>query len=181
MTGMTSSLPRKIRRFGRDRRGVSAVEFAFIAPVMIGLYLGCAEISDGVAADRKVSLIAGALANLTASCSSSNANAGSCANNIISTTEMGNIFDASSAIIAPYSAANLSMTVSCLSVDANKIATVKWSVDEKRCSADRDGDNSICAGADAQPADLRDRLRISTRRSSATPSAARSRCPTICI
>jgi Flp pilus assembly protein TadG len=128
MTGMTSSLPRKIRRFGRDRRGVSAVEFAFIAPVMIGLYLGCAEISDGVAADRKVSLIAGALANLTASCSSSNANAGSCANNIISTTEMGNIFDASSAIIAPYSAGNLAMTVSCLSVDANKVATVRWSV-----------------------------------------------------
>ena len=55
-----------LSRFARDRRGVSAVEFAFIAPVMIGLYFGCAEISDGVAADRKVSLIAGALANLAA-------------------------------------------------------------------------------------------------------------------
>ena len=59
MTAMTSSMPRAFRRFGRDRRGVSAVEFAFMAPVMIGLYLGCAEISDGVAADRKVSLTAG--------------------------------------------------------------------------------------------------------------------------
>jgi Flp pilus assembly protein TadG len=116
----TSSMPRKIRRFGRDRRGVSAVEFAFIAPVMIGLYLGCVEISDGVAVDRKVSLVAGALANLTASCGSSNANSGSCANNILSATEMNNILAASSAIIAPYNAANLTMTVSCLSVDANK-------------------------------------------------------------
>jgi Flp pilus assembly protein TadG len=123
----TSSMPRKIRRFGRDRRGVSAVEFAFIAPVMIGLYLGCVEISDGVAVDRKVSLVAGALANLTASCGSSNANSGSCANNILSVTEMNNILAASSAIIAPYNAANLTMTVSCLSVDANKNVTMKWS------------------------------------------------------
>ena len=95
MQAITSSMPRAVRRFGRDRRGVSAVEFAFIAPVMIGLYLGCAEISDGVGADRKVSLTAAALANLAAQATA------------ISTADMSNIFDASSAIIAPYSAANL--------------------------------------------------------------------------
>ena len=115
MQSITSSMPRTIRRFGRDRRGVSAVEFAFIAPVMIGLYLGCAEISDGVGADRKVSLTAAALANLAAQVTT------------ISTADMGNIFDASSAIIAPYSASNLKMTVSCLSIDGNKNVKVKWS------------------------------------------------------
>jgi Flp pilus assembly protein TadG len=117
MTAMTSSMPRAFRRFGRDRRGVSAVEFAFIAPVMIGLYLGCVEVSEGVAADRKVSLIAGALANLTAQVNPAT----------ISTADMTNILNASSAIIAPYSAGNLKMTVSCLSIDANKNVTVKWS------------------------------------------------------
>jgi Flp pilus assembly protein TadG len=115
MQAMTSSMPRAIRRFGRDRRGVSAVEFAFIAPVMIGLYLGCAEISDGVGADRKVSLTAAALSNLTSQATT------------ISTVDMGNIFDASSSIIAPYSAANLKMSVTCLKIDANKNVTVKWS------------------------------------------------------
>jgi Flp pilus assembly protein TadG len=115
MQAIKSSMPRAIRRFGRDRRGVSAVEFAFIAPVMIGLYLGCAEISDGVGADRKVSLTAAALANLASQVTT------------ISTTDMGNIFDAASAIIAPYSAGNLKMTVSCLNIDANKVVTVKWS------------------------------------------------------
>jgi Flp pilus assembly protein TadG len=114
MTAMTSSMPRAFRRFGRDRRGVSAVEFAFIAPLMIGLYLGCVEISDGVAADRKVSLVAGALANLTARVAT------------ISAADMTNILDASSAIIAPYAAGNLKMTVSCLNIDANKNMTVKW-------------------------------------------------------
>src|SRR5450755_1966553 len=116
MTAMTSSMPRAFRRFGRDRRGVSAVEFAFIAPLMIGLYLGCVEVSEGVAADRKVSLTAGALANLTARVAT------------ISAADMTNILDASSAIIAPYAAGNLKMTVSCLKIDANKNVTVKWSV-----------------------------------------------------
>ena len=51
-------------RFAGDRRGVSAVEFALLAPLMITLYVGCAEVSDGVGADRKVSLTAAALANL---------------------------------------------------------------------------------------------------------------------
>jgi Flp pilus assembly protein TadG len=99
----------------RDSRGVSAVEFALLAPVMIGLYFGCAEIADGVGTDRKVSLISAALANLTAQVTT------------ISATDMTNIFDASSAIIAPYSASKLKLTVSCIKIDANKVATVKWS------------------------------------------------------
>ena len=83
---------------------------------MIGLYLGCAEISDGVSADRKVSLTSAALANLTAQVST------------ISSSDMTNILDASSAIIAPYAANKLKMTVTCLKIDANKNVTTKWSV-----------------------------------------------------
>lgn len=107
---------RKLTRFARDKRGVSAVEFALLAPLMIGLYFGCVEISDGVAADRKVSLTAAAVANLTAQVST------------ISSAQMTNILDASSAIIAPYSASKLKITVSCINIDSNKNATVKWSV-----------------------------------------------------
>jgi len=103
-----------IARLARDRRGVSAVEFALVAPMMVGLYLGCAEISDGVGADRKVSLIAGALANLTAQ------------DTTISTTERDNILAAASAIVVPYAAGNLTMKVSCIKIDANKLATVAW-------------------------------------------------------
>ena len=107
---------RRLSGIARDQRGVSAVEFALLAPVMIGLYLGCAEISDGVSADRKVSLTSAALANLTAQVST------------ISSSDMTNILDASSAIIAPYAANKLKMTVTCLKIDANKVVTTKWSV-----------------------------------------------------
>lgn len=105
-----------LRRFAGDRRGVSAVEFALLAPVMIGLYLGCVEISDGVGASRKVSLTAAALGNLTAQYST------------ITAGDMSNILNASSAIIAPYDASKLKITVSCLSVAKNNTVTVKWSV-----------------------------------------------------
>jgi len=102
--------------FAGDRRGVSAVEFALLAPLMITLYVGCAEVSDGVSADRKVSLTAAALANLSSQVAT------------ISTSDMTNILDASSAIIAPYSTNQLSITLSCINIDANSKATVKWSV-----------------------------------------------------
>jgi Flp pilus assembly protein TadG len=108
------SLLGSIGRIAHDRRGVSAVEFALVAPLMIGLYLGCTEISDGVGADRKVSLTTAAIANLAAQTSS------------ISSTQMDNIINASTSIIVPYSASNLKITLSCLSIDANKNVTVKW-------------------------------------------------------
>jgi Flp pilus assembly protein TadG len=103
-------------RFAGDRRGVSAVEFALLAPLMITLYLGSVEVTDGVIADRKVTLTAAALANLTAQVTT------------ISSSDMTNIMDASSAIVAPFSASKLKITVSCINIDANKVATVKWSV-----------------------------------------------------
>lgn len=103
-------------RFAGDRRGVSAVEFALLAPLMITLYVGCAEVSDGVGADRKVSLTAAALANLSSQVTT------------ISSSDMTNILDATSAIIAPYSTSQLSITLSCINIDANRNATVKWSV-----------------------------------------------------
>ncbi len=102
-------------RLAREKRGVSAVEFALIAPLLVSLYLGCVEISDGVSADRKVTLVASTVANLVTQSTT------------LAASDMTNIFDASSAIIAPYSTANLKITVSCISIDANKNATVKWS------------------------------------------------------
>lgn len=44
-----------ISRIFANRDGVAAIEFALIAPIMIALYIGLAEISLLVTADRKVS------------------------------------------------------------------------------------------------------------------------------
>jgi Flp pilus assembly protein TadG len=45
-------------RFCRDQRGTSVVEFAMLLPAMVTLYLGTFEISQGVGAERKVTLTA---------------------------------------------------------------------------------------------------------------------------
>jgi Flp pilus assembly protein TadG len=105
-----------VARFARDRRGVSAVEFALLAPLMIGLYLGGVEISEGISIDRKVTLAAGAVANLAAQTST------------ISTSDMSDLLNATTTIMAPYATSPLKITVSCISIDSNKNAKVKWSV-----------------------------------------------------
>jgi Flp pilus assembly protein TadG len=109
---MTATTPGLLRHFGRDKRGASAIEFALLAPLMIGLYIGCIEISEGIAAYRKVTLTAGALANLTAQVTT------------ISTADKDNILAAATAIMSPYTATT-AVKLSCLKIDDAGIAKVK--------------------------------------------------------
>ena len=54
----------RLGRLAGDERGVSAVEFAMLLPLMLTLYLGAVEISQGIGADRKVTLTARTVADL---------------------------------------------------------------------------------------------------------------------
>src|SRR2546423_11767444 len=93
-------LSRCVGNFLADGRGLSAVEFALLLPLMLTLYLGTVEVANGVAADRKVAITARTVADLASRMTT------------ISNTDMTNILGASSAVIAPYSVANLKVTVS---------------------------------------------------------------------
>ncbi|HEX2561532.1 MAG TPA: TadE/TadG family type IV pilus assembly protein [Phenylobacterium sp.] len=57
---------RRLTSFTRDRRGVAAVEFALIAPLMIALYFGLAELTMGLMAERRSSHLASMAADLVA-------------------------------------------------------------------------------------------------------------------
>ena len=115
MKAVTLRLTKLLRSFKRDRDGASAIEFAILAPLLIALYLGCVEITDGIAADRKVTLVAGALSNLTSQ------------SQTITADGMTNILNASAAVIKPYSVGNLAATITCLKIGADGVAKVKWS------------------------------------------------------
>ncbi len=106
---------RMMRRFARDTRGVSAVEFALVLPLMITLYVGTTEVSQAITASRKGTLVARTVGDLASQVSS------------ISNASMNDILKASSAIVAPFSPVNLKVTVSCVTIDANGKATVSWS------------------------------------------------------
>lgn len=106
---------RPVRRLLRDKRGISAVEFAMLLPLMVTLYLGGVEVSQAVAIDRKVTLIARSLGDLVAQATN------------ISNSESSNILAATAAIIVPYSDSRLKITVSSVKIDGNGVAKVCWS------------------------------------------------------
>jgi Flp pilus assembly protein TadG len=108
-------ISRRLRRFTADERGVSAVEFAMLLPLMLTLYLGTVEVSQGIGADRKVTLTARTVGDLVAQVSS------------IDNAGMTNSLNAAAAVMAPFPVGKLTVTVSSLSIDANGTATVDWS------------------------------------------------------
>jgi Flp pilus assembly protein TadG len=114
----------RLAGFFRDRRGVAATEFAFIAPVMLVMFFGTVEFCSAVAIDRKVTLIARTLADLTSqqtppTIAADGAN--------IADLDLQNNFTASIKITTPYDATPTQATISEVYVDANLRATVQWS------------------------------------------------------
>jgi len=104
-----------LARLAHERRGIAAVEFALLLPMMLTLYLGSIEVTTGVAIQRKVTLTARALADLASQYTS------------ISSSNMSNILNASTDIIAPYASTNLAVVVSEIYVNAQGQASVVWS------------------------------------------------------
>ena len=49
---------RRLRQFRNDIRGVAAVEFALVVPLLIALYLGSIEAASLYSTDRKVATVA---------------------------------------------------------------------------------------------------------------------------
>jgi Flp pilus assembly protein TadG len=99
-----------------DRRGIAATEFAVIVPIMLVMFFGVVEFSSGVAVDRKVTLMARTLSDLTSQSLS------------VANSDMTNFFAASNAMMTPYSSTPTKSTISELYVDPNTlVARVQWS------------------------------------------------------
>jgi Flp pilus assembly protein TadG len=102
--------------FLKDRSGIAATEFAIIVPLMLVMFFGVVEFSSGVAVDRKVTLMARTLSDLTSQSTT------------VSSTDMTNFFAASNAIMTPYSSTPTQGTITELYVDPNTlVARVQWS------------------------------------------------------
>ena len=103
-------------RLMRDRRGVSAVEFALIAPVMIGLYLGIAETGNAITVYRRMSAVASTAADLAAQTKS------------VTTADLDDIVEAASAIMTPYDSDKpLKIVLSSVVADQSNKGKVAWS------------------------------------------------------
>jgi len=55
-SALSRAMPSKvINRFVREEKGIAAVEFAIIAPIMITMYFGLAEVASAIGVDRSLS------------------------------------------------------------------------------------------------------------------------------
>ena len=103
-------------RFVRDRRAVSAVEFALLLPVLLTLFIAGNELSQALTIYRKVSHTANALGDLVSQVAT------------ISSSEMTNILAATTAIMTPYSASGVKLVVSAVNYSASGGFKTAWSV-----------------------------------------------------
>ena len=114
------------RSFANDRQGVSAVEFALIAPVMILLYVGIVDVTRGVIASRKLNLLCRTISDLVSQQPTSLS---------VPISKLSTILGSATSIMQPYSTTSLKLTVSGVSIQAkagSKPATccdvvVNWS------------------------------------------------------
>jgi Flp pilus assembly protein TadG len=105
-----------LKRFGADQRGLAAIEFALLAPVMIALYCGVAELTMAMMAERRAAHAASVVADLVAQ------------TNQIKGSEVRDIFTVGNQILAPFSTTGLKMRITSVVADSKGVAKVDWSV-----------------------------------------------------
>jgi Flp pilus assembly protein TadG len=103
------------RSLRRDTRGVAAVEFAVILPLVLMLFFGTIEVSTGVAVDRKVVILTRTLSDLISQAQK------------LDPTDLPNTFNIASAVMAPYSSTPVQAKISQIYIDPTTLeAKVKW-------------------------------------------------------
>ncbi|KZD22777.1 hypothetical protein A4A58_27945 [Tardiphaga robiniae] len=98
-----------------DTRGVSAVEFALIVPLMFLMFFGMLDVTNYFAIDRKLSQISQGMADLASRYTT------------LAETDVSNFFIIAGAMLTPYDKTQLKASISQVYIDpSTKIAKVVW-------------------------------------------------------
>jgi Flp pilus assembly protein TadG len=108
------------RGFAGADKGIVAVEFALILPIMLTLYLGLVEFAQGYRVSQKLDLLAHTLADLTAQ-QLLNGNATGQAGMDEATIQ--SIFDSATPLMAPIAADTIEMTISEVDIEGTPAGT----------------------------------------------------------
>jgi Flp pilus assembly protein TadG len=111
----TSNAALKTAALWRDRRAVSAVEFALILPLILLAYVGVVEVSNLLTVMRRVETVASTAADLTTQVKQ------------VSDSDLSDIVAASTSILTPYPTGPLKLVLTSVVADGNNNTTVKWS------------------------------------------------------
>ena len=105
-----------LTRLRGDRRGVSAVEFALIAPIIIVFYFGLAEFCQAFMAQKRMGRTAAAVADLVTQ------------NETVSRADIADVFEVGDLMMRPFSAEPLSQRATAVTLQANGRVEVDWSL-----------------------------------------------------
>jgi Flp pilus assembly protein TadG len=107
----------RVRGLLNDCRGIAAVEFAVIVPIMLVMFFGVVEFSSAIAVYRKATLVARTLSDLTSQMKDSVADA-----------DLTSFGQTAKAILTPYAASPLSASITELYVEPGTLSVkVQWS------------------------------------------------------
>lgn len=113
----SGNAPRKgiLARLKGDRRGVGAIEFAFIAPLMVVLYIGAVEVSVAMSVNKKLARASSTVADLITQGSSTNR------------TELTKMVNVARSIMAPYDPDPAAIVLTGIEIGAGGTPTIVWS------------------------------------------------------
>jgi Flp pilus assembly protein TadG len=136
MVAFARRLPARVRsawpRFPGCARGVAAIEFAMVLPLMVLMYLGATELTFGINTDRKLTFLSRTVADLTGRVPK------------LTATLMGDIFDASLAVMAPYKSDDVRMVVSSIVVlDTGQVKDGKPVLEGRVCWSQARGPGAV--------------------------------------
>lgn len=109
-----------LRKFLYDQRGVGAVEFALIVPLLLLIYLGSVDLADGMDTNKKVSRSASSLADLVARQLS------------VTPDDLNDMFNIGRASLLPYGRSSPKIRITAIKVEGTATANslmpkVDWS------------------------------------------------------
>jgi Flp pilus assembly protein TadG len=113
----TTGIWRKAIRFWSDRRGIAAVEFAFIMPILLVMYFITMEASQAIETSKKVSRIGSMVADLVTQ------------QPTIVKADLDAIMKIGTVTLQPYNRSTASITITAIQVttDATPKVLVVWS------------------------------------------------------
>lgn len=104
----------RCRAFLRDRSGASAIEFAFVVPLLLVMYLGTLELSQGIEANKKVSRSASMIGDLVSQETS------------VDKDKLNGILLIGEQIMQPYYRTKPTITITGITINASSVASIAW-------------------------------------------------------
>lgn len=112
-------------RFFRDKSAVAAVEFAFVAPIMIVLYMGGVDVTMAITLHRKLQHATSAIGDLISQAST------------LTKAEVIATFTVADRVLQPYKSSLFSIKVTSVIIDAAGNAKIDWSVAQGQAAGEK--------------------------------------------